>query len=165
MIRQGKLLKILAISGGLLGPLVMATPAQFEVNAIFKRNPKIWGTYKLHSEKVTIKRGKKSWSKRPPKRIGDMVISDGHLIFIRENKTNDQTQIVVDKIPYDRGGKKSFKATGEGHEDKLSRLYENDLRDLIPHKDLLKSDISYKDINCRKKKASLVCTLKGDLTP
>lgn len=157
----GSLLILAAVSGHLA-----ASTANFEVEATFKRNPKIWGTYKLSSEKIIIKRGKKVWRKTPPKRIGDMVISDGNLIFVRENKNEGETQIVVDKIPYKKVGKKGYQALAKGHTDKLARLYENDLKESIPHRDLIDGQIDYEKIDCkRKRKSQIVCRLSGELNP
>lgn len=150
----------------LISGQIWAIPANFEVQAVFKRNPKIWGTYKLSSERIIIKRGKRTWKKRPPKRIGDMVISDGNLIFIRENKTDGQTKIVVDKIPYEKVGNKSYHASADGHSDKLARLYEIDLKKSIPHRDLLNGEIDYDKIRCkRQRRGQIVCRLSGALNP
>lgn len=158
--------KVKFILIALVSGQIWAIPANFEVEAVFKRNPKIWGTYKLSSEKITIKRGKKTWRKKPPKRIGDMVISDGNLVFIRENKIQGQTKIVVDKIPYKKEGKKSYLANAEGHSDKLARLYEIDLKESIPHRDLLNGEIDYDKIRCkRQRKGQIICRLSGELNP
>ncbi|GEM_PF-2215757 len=144
---------------------VGATSANFEIKASFKSNPKIWGTYKLEHERVKISRGKKVWRKSPPSRIGDVILSKGHFVFVRENKTNNQTKIVVDKIPYLKRGKKTFNAQVINHQENLSRLFDEDLRNLIPHKDLLGGNILYHSINCKKRRGHLLCTLSGELNP
>lgn len=146
---------------------LLATPAQFELKATFKRNPKIWGTYKLSDELVTISRGNRKWRKTPPERIGDIVISDGNLVFVRETQTNNQTTIVVDKIPYKKVGSSRFegKLTQPHQKDVLAKLFERDLKQLIPHRDLLEGEINYESVQCNKRRAALVCHLKGKLTP
>lgn len=142
---------------------LQANVADFEFKATFKRNPKIWGTYKLEKEQIKIQRGKLSWKKRPDKRIGDIVISNGHLVFVRENKENGETRIIVDKIPYKRD-KNTFTAENIDPEI-MSRLFENDLKDNIPHRDLLQGNIDYNKIVCTKEKSKLSCTLKGKVSP
>ncbi len=165
MIAQKPILTIVTL--GLMSVGALATPANFRVEATFKRNPKIWGTYRLDSERVTIKRGKETWRTRPPKRIGDMVISDGHLVFVRENNERGQTKIVVDKIPYAKKGKKVFHSQKDlDHKEQLARLYESDLKKLIPHRDLLEGEVDYKGVRChRKKYARIVCTIEGLFKP
>lgn len=146
---------------------LLATPAEFELKATFKRNPKIWGTYKLSDETVTISRGKRKWRKSPPERIGDMVISDGNLVFVRETQNNNQTTIVVDKIPYKKVGSSRFegKLTQARQKEVMARLFERDLKELTPHRDLIEGEINYESVQCTKKTAALVCHLKGKLTP
>ncbi|MCF8059800.1 MAG: hypothetical protein K9K67_10915 [Bacteriovoracaceae bacterium] len=157
--------KLMAITLLLISSNVGATNAQFEIKVNFVRNPKIWGTYKLANERVKISRGKSVWKKAPPQRIGDVIISKDNLIFVRENKINNQTKMVVDKIPYTKNGKKTYNVLPEEHQDKLSRLFDEDLKKLIPHQDLLNAEIFYQSMNCKKKRAHLMCTFSGEMSP
>lgn len=146
---------------------IYAIPADFELKATFKRNPKIWGTYKLANEKVTIKRGKKKWRKTPPNRIGDIIISKGNLVFLRETQNNDQTTIVVDKIPYKKQGDQNYHSKLSSTEERqiVAKLFEKDIRELIPHRDLIEGDIDYHSVKCTKSRGQLTCKLKGSLRP
>jgi hypothetical protein len=146
---------------------IFAIPADFELKATFKRNPKIWGTYKLDQEKVVIKRGKRKWRKTPPNRIGDVIISNGNLVFLRETQNNAQTTIVVDKIPYKKIGSNTYSGAlnSKNHREIVARLFEEDLKDMIPHRDLLEGEIDYQSINCYKKRGRLTCHVKGKLNP
>lgn len=142
---------------------LLANVADFEFKATFKRNPKIWGTYKLEAERIKIKRGKLKWNKTPFKRIGDVIISKGHLVFVRENKEKGETRIVVDKVRYKRD---QNKFTSEKFDPEvMARLFENDLKASIPHRDLLEGEIDYDKITCTKEKGKLNCTLRGKLNP
>lgn len=137
--------------------------ADFEFKATFQRNPKIWGTYKLEREKIRIKRGKLKWNKRPSKRIGDVIISKGHLVFVRENKEAGETRIVVDKVPYKRS-RNEFTAE-KFDQEIMVRLFEKDIKASIPHRDLLEGKIDYNKITCTKERGKLNCVLKGVLNP
>lgn len=143
--------------------LTFGTNADFQLKAIFKRNPKIWGTYRLEREEIIIERGELKWRKRPPRRIGDMIISNGHLIIVRENKEEEETKIVVDKLPYLK--KKNRFSAKKLNQATMARLFETDIKGIIPHKDLLEGEIHYKDLTCVKKRGQLECNIKADLIP
>ena len=165
--RKRAKLKILLAGTIAVSASVYAIPADFDLKATFKRNPKIWGTYKLDNENVVIKRGKRKWSKTPPNRIGDVIISKGNLVFLRETQNNDQTTIVVDKIPYKKAGSNTYEGalTSKESREIIAKLFERDLKQLIPHRDLLEGDIDYQSINCYKKRGRLTCHVKGQLNP
>jgi len=140
-----------------------AKSADFILTTSFQRNPKIWGTYKLNKEKIFIKRGKRKWRRKTKKRTGDIIISKGNLIFVREVRKNGKTKLVVEKFPYNKAKKKFIAKNID--KNTISRLFEKDIKATIPHKDLLEGEIKYKSIECNKKKGSVYCSLKGKLTP
>jgi len=148
-----------------------ALDANFTLKAQYSRNKKIWGTYKLKKEKLSIIRGKKKWFKNLSSRVGDIIITNGHIIFIRETKQIGKTKIIVDKIPYKLGNDGIFlnrdpldndEGAGKGL---MDRLYGSDLKAITPHLDLLKGTIQYKKIKCTKKRGTLECILKGFIHP
>ena len=69
----------------------------FELTSVFKKNPKIWGTYKLSHERLSA--NKKRLSKEAGL-ISDLVISNGELIFVRESKEEGLTKILVEKLRF-----------------------------------------------------------------
>ncbi len=146
-------------------PSGQASIAQFSLNAKYIRNKEIWGTYKLDQEKLNITRGKKHWSKKPTSRVGDVIITDGNIVFIRETKEEGQTKIVVDKIPYKKIGKSKFVNKDPLDKEVMDRLYRPDLKAIVPHQDLLDGTIQYNELECIKKKKNLSCALNGQLLP
>lgn len=143
-----------------------ASNADFSLKAKYKRNKKIWGTYKLSDEKINIKRGKLKWHKNPTDRIGDVIISGGNIIFVRETKVQNQTKVVVDKVPYKKKGKNKFVNKFPLTGDIMNKLYKNDLAAIIPHRDLLDGDIRYDKLTCTKtRRGALTCEIQGELVP
>ena len=143
----------------------MALNANFSLKAQYSRNKKIWGTYKLNQERLSIKRGKKKWFKKPTSRVGDIIISNGHIVFIRETKELGKTKIVVDKIPYEKKGKYTYINKGPLDKEIMDRLYRPDLKSITPHHDLLEGTIQYNELECNRVKRKITCTLQGDMIP
>ena len=83
------------------GP-ILCSNADFSFKAQYTRNKKIWGTYKLKKEDLRITRGSKKWNKKPTQRVGDVIIKDGNIIFVRETKDEE----------YVYGKAKGFNADG-----------------------------------------------------
>jgi len=147
----------------LLSSDLWSAPATFNYQVNFRRNPKIWGTYKLQNEKVKIERGKRSWLKTPPQRVGDIIISGGELIFVRENNNGLSTKIIVDKIPYKKTGKNSYKNKFAMDKEIINRLFAEDLIGLVPHRDLIEGKIEYDSLTCTKSRGNLSCQLEGSI--
>jgi len=139
--------------------------ADFSLKAQYSRNKKIWGTYKLNREKLSIVRGRKKWLKKPTSRVGDIIITNGHITFIRETKKDGKTKIVVDKIPYKLEGKGVFVNKGPLDKEIMDRLYRPDLKSVTPHLDLIQGTIEYKQIKCTKKRGALDCVIEGQILP
>lgn len=132
------------------------------------RNKKIWGTYKLDQENLSIIRGKKKWFKTPTTRVGDVIISNGHITFVRETREDGKTKIVVDKIPYKKEGKGVFVNRDPLDKDVMDRLYRPDLKSITPHLDLIQGTIQYNELRCAKDKRNqkrLNCTIQGEMLP
>ncbi len=145
-----------------------AMNANFSLKAQYVRNKKIWGTYKLSEEKLSIIRGKKKWFKTPTSRVGDIIISNGHITFVRETKENGKTKIVVDKIPYKKKGKGIFVNREPLEKEVMDRLYRPDLKSITPHLDLIKGTIQYNELRCAKNKRNrklIDCTIQGEMLP
>jgi len=142
-----------------------ATVAEFSLEAKYKRNKKIWGTFKLNQEKLLIKRGKRKWFKTPTQRVGDIIISDGNIIFVRETKEEGKTKIVVDKIPYTKKGKNTYINKEPLDKEVMDRLYRPDLKSITPHLDLLQGQIEYQELKCIRIKKKLDCKLNGIMIP
>ncbi len=150
-----------------LGPIssTHAMVANFSLKAQYTRNKKIWGTYKLNQEKFSIVRGRKKWFKEPTARVGDIIISDGHITFVRETKEDGKTKIVVDKIPYKKEGKGVFVNRDPLEKEVMDRLYRPDLKSITPHLDLIKGTIQYRQLKCTKVRRTLNCVLEGEMLP
>lgn len=161
MIRKTKILLFTITS--ILSTGTWSAPARFNYQANFRRNPKIWGTYKLQNEKVKIERGKRSWLKTPPGRVGDVIISGGELIFVRENNNGQTTKIIVDKVPYKKVGKNSYKNKFVMDKEIINRLFAEDLMGLVPHRDLIEGKIEYDSLICTKNRGNLSCQLEGSI--
>jgi hypothetical protein len=142
-----------------------ALNADFALTASYSRNKKIWGTYKLNQEKMSIKRGKKKWFKEPTQRVGDIIISGGHIIFVRETLEEGKTKIVVDKIPYKKVGSYTYINRDPLDHEVMNRLYKPDIRAITPHRDLLDGEIHYDKLECKRNRRNLKCTLNGNLIP
>jgi hypothetical protein len=142
-----------------------ASKAVFDYQATFKRNKSIWGTYKLQKEGMSIKRGKLSWNKFPKGRVGDIILSKGNFILLRETVVDQETKIVVDKIPYKKIGKNTYVNRSPLKKEVLDRLFQSDIQNGVPHKDLRDGKIDYQTIRCKKKRGSLNCAIKGEISP
>ena len=146
------------------GP-ILCSNADFSFKAQYTRNKKIWGTYKLKKEDLRITRGSKKWNKKPTQRVGDVIIKDGNIIFVRETKDEGQTKIVVDKIPYAKKGKYTYVNKEPLDKEVMDRLYRPDLKEVTPHLDLLKGTIQYKQLECTRRKRNLTCKINGEMFP
>ena len=144
---------------------IFSSNADFSFKAQYTRNKKIWGTYKLKKEDLRITRGRKNWNKKPTQRVGDVIIKDGHIIFVRETKDEGQTKIVVDKIPYAKKGKYTYINKDPLNKEVMDRLYRPDLKEITPHLDLLKGTIHYKQLECTRRKRNLTCKINGEMFP
>ncbi len=155
----------LILSLFLISLSVDASKAVFDYRVTYKRNKKIWGTYKMHKEGMSVKRGKLSWKKFPKGRAGDLILSKGNFILLRETIVGDETKIIVDKIPYKKLGKDTYINKSPLEKEVFDRLLEIDIQRGISHRDLKEGEINYQTIRCKKKRGSLKCAIKGDITP
>jgi len=150
---------------GLLSLPANASKAVFNYKATFKRNKLIWGTYKMQKERLSLKRGKKSWNNFPEGRIGDIILSKGNFILLRETKVNSKTKIIVDKIPYKKIGKNTYINRSPLKQDVMDRLFNSDIMAGVPHRDLKGGEIDYSGMRCKKTRGALTCALKGEINP
>ncbi len=128
----------------------------FTFTSLFERNPKIWGTYQLRSENLTDFKGKNITL---PKRVSDLVISDGHLTFVREIKPEDTTKIVVERIPYKKK-KKAFKNRETRlMQERMDRLLTYTLRERLSLSQ--EERIIYNEVKCLRVKKGIQCRVVG----
>ncbi len=130
----------------------------FELTTRFKRNPKIWGTYKVAKESLSL--NNTSWNL--PQKVSDLVISKGHLTFVRETKENKATKVVVERIPYKKERRNYKNKDKTALQEKLDRLLTKTLSEQLR---LKKSEsLSYERVNCARIRSGLECTVKGQIT-
>ena len=156
---------ILALFVSFFASSAFASKATFDYQATYQRNKSIWGTYKLKKEGLSVKRGKLSWKKFPEGRVGDIILSKGNFILLRETVVDSETKIVVDKVPYKKIGKNTYINRSPLNKEVFDRLFQTDIQGGVPHLDLRQGKIEYQTIKCRKKRGSLKCAVKGEINP
>jgi hypothetical protein len=138
----------------------------------FSKNPKIWGTYDQLGES-TLNAGKKKMVLHHPTQTGDLIIKKNSLVFIRpiDNKDNKQAQtnITVKALPYQKVKKNTYKVQAQKVDKELYEMYHQHIiayyEKYFPGevKILNKENLSFKEMNCIRKKKKMACQLKVDV--
>lgn len=130
-----KVLLLLACSKASSYPMQNQSKVHILIKSTFKRNKRIWGTYKQVSERVTSRKNNQDHTNEISysKNNGNLIFQDGKAIFVRPVHNDRKTKLEVVSLPYTKmkASKKNYYIDVSGQKSEVYSLYKNILGEML----------------------------------
>lgn len=129
----------------------------------YKRDKRIWGTYRQVSEKTSIIKNKKSISeKRRP--LANMMLKSGKMILIQPVDKQGLTSYRVKEFKYKKKKGRNYQIDLKSNDKGFLELYKDQVLSVLK-KDKLKPELidwntlKIEDMKCKSKKSNFSCKI------